>query len=214
MRFIYLVLVTVTALLIQQTWAKKREDDSRQVATKCLLYSDVYYEYLYAANFMFSKFFKRTVYTWQPLSFVFGTRYDTNLAYSEKDPKAVWLFEPVEGKQNVYYIRNQKYNEYLYTSQYHAGLFAPQRLVNTNDRVKSEWRESYQWRIEKENDKGRFVVWNVKYNEPLYPSAKRGTKDEDQFRRDVYTWPLRNDNAPSSFYWTFKCLNNVFPFEN
>lgn len=217
MRLYNLILASVAFLLVAQ-FNDNRVDGksvaiSGPVETECLMYSDVFFEYMYAANFMFSKFFKRTVYTWSPVHFWSGSRFDVNFQFTTSEPKAVWFFERVEGRPGVYYLRNLKYKEYLYASQYHAGLFAPQRLVYTNNRIKPEWHESYMWRVEKEaGGKDRYTIWNVKYNEPMYPALQKDQQDNvPDSRRGVYTWPLKSDQPPASFYWTLKCKDNKIP---
>jgi hypothetical protein len=214
MRFSYLSIIVAFLLLLDtdDTKLNLAQPAAGPAEAECVLYSEVFNEYMYAANFLFAKNFKRTVYTWRPISFVFGSRFDTVQHFSEKERKAVWFFEPVEGRPGIYYMKNLRYSEYLYTSQYHAGLFSPQRLVYTNNRVKPDWQESYMWRLVKEGiEEGRYAVWNVKYNEPLYPSHHVSRENPDDPRRDVYTWPLRNDKAPVSFYWSLKCRNNIYP---
>jgi hypothetical protein len=161
---------------------------------------------------MFSKKFKRTVYTWRPISFIFGSWYDTEMKFSEKERKAVWFFEPVEDRQGIYYMKNLLFKEYMYTSQFHGSLFLPKRMVFPNNRVKPEWQESYMWRLVKEGiEEGRYSVWNVKYNESLYPDQNQGIVFQ---RRDVFTWPIRNDKAPVPFYWSLKCRNQIYPYSD
>jgi hypothetical protein len=209
----FAILVAFLLLVdIDQSRLNSAQPAAGPVEAECSLYSEVFHEYLYAANFMFSKNFKRTVYTWRPISFIFGSRYDTEMKFSEKERKAVWFFEPVEGRPGIYYMKNLHYKEYMYTSQYHVSFFLPQRMVYTNNRVKPEWQESYMWRLVKEGiEEGRYAVWNVKYNEPLYPSQYLNPENQDDQRRDVFTWPIRNDKAPISFYWSLKCRNQIYP---
>jgi hypothetical protein len=193
---------------VDQTKFNLAQPSARLAEAQCLLYNEISYEYLYAANLFFSKSWKRTVYTWPPLKFVVGSRYNMNLKYTEKDRKAVWSFEPVEGRPGIYYIKNIEYDDYMYTSQFHKEMFGHKRMVYTNDRVKPEWQESYMWRLEKVDiAEGRFAIWNVKYNESLYPDMNQVLK----LRRGVYTWTLRNDEATASFYWLLKCKNQVYP---
>jgi hypothetical protein len=209
-RILYFLFLCVV-LLSSNINAKKDNSEGRVSVAECSLYSDVYFEYLYAANFLYSKFFKRAVYTWRTWSiFSKADKFNVKVEFTEKDNKGIWSFEPVEGQKNAYYIKNLHYNEYMYTSQYRASFLIPLRYVYTNDRVKPEYRESYMWRIEKIDQNGRIALWNVKYKEPLYP-AQCVAKDRSEYMRDVFTWPVNNDKTPVAFYWTLKCRDNILP---
>ncbi len=84
----------------------------------CILYSDHNSEYLYAANFIYSFNFKRTVYTWKASYLFDSVYYSSAFNFTNKDPKGVWYLMPVDDYPDTFFLRNKHYDEYLYTSQY------------------------------------------------------------------------------------------------
>lgn len=115
-----------------------------QVVGKCLIFNELFKEYLYAANRFFgSNWFKRTVYTWSwPYDSVFSRQNNLGLnrkvVYSDSEPKAVWQFIPVNPADlppnanrsaAYFYLKNLRYKEYMYASQFTNTEYQPNTLT-------------------------------------------------------------------------------------
>ncbi|RNA30142.1 hypothetical protein BpHYR1_000732 [Brachionus plicatilis] len=179
--------------------------DSRNQELNCVLFNEKYHEYMYAANFLFSKNFKRTIYTF-PLGLFYSAKNGHNFDFTEDDRKGVWIIEPVSGRKNVYYLKNLKYEEYLY-----AGDKVPKfiffdtnmRFVNTKKDF-SPSDEKFMWKFERLNKMGSYFIYNVEYNEPLFADFHR---TRENIRRDVLTW--YKDPNGLQFSWNVKCKNDA-----
>ena len=87
--------------------------------------------------------------------------------YNDKEKKNIWILTPVNSKENTYFLRNQRYGEFLYAFDINkiASAIYDRRSVYTNRFLDNVFLdESYMWEFRKQND-GTFEIWNVKFNE-------------------------------------------------
>ena len=178
------------------------KSQKNQTDLQCVLFNEKYQEYLYAANMIFSKYFNRAVYTF-PLGIIYSIKNGQNFDYTEYDHKGIWLMEQVPNRNDVFFMKNLRYDEYMY-----AGDRVPDFLwIKSNSRYvhtqkqKVDNDELFMWRFEALNTKSTYNVYNVKYNEPLY-----AIETSHRIRRDVFTWFKMADNL--HFNWNVKCKND------
>lgn len=179
--------------------------DSQNQELNCVIFNEKYHEYMYAANFLFSKYFKRTVYTY-PLGLFYLVKNGKNFDYTDDDRKGVWILEPVKGLKNIFYLKNLRYDEYLF-----AGDRVPKfiffdsnmRFVNTEKNL-SPSDEKFMWKFEQLNNRGSYLIFNVGYNEPLFANFQI---TKDNIRRDVLTWYKEPNGV--QFRWNVKCKNDA-----
>ena len=131
------------------------------------------YEYLFASGYRFNGKRGRSsrhVFTWTP---------------GDRVIQAPWRFETYDNG-NTFYIKNQKWGEYLYARGY---------KYNSNRRFLATWigdqlpTTTGRWKIKLLTTEGRelhIALWNLHYNEPLY-AAGDSYKYDDK-RRRVFTW--------------------------
>jgi hypothetical protein len=178
---------------------------------ECVLMNDYYKnEYLYSASSLHKvTFFMRYVFTWSPLiKVMFGSKRPN--VFSDADKQGVWVFEPVQGKMNTFFIKNLKYGEYLYAQDALIGQSLSDRrrvLTWKSSKNDMDFKEYYMWTFERLND-GTFHVWNVAYNEALFAASHFYRKDG--LRRSVFTWKHPPDSR--QFNWNVKCRNDIEPF--
>jgi hypothetical protein len=175
---------------------------------ECVLMNDYYKnEYLYSSAFSLA-FFVRNVFTWSPLiKEIFGSKRPS--VFSDADKQGVWVFEPVPGKINTFFIKNLKYGEYLYAQGeiYGKPKKARRRVLTWKSSKKDmDFKGYYMWNFERLND-GTFHVWNVAYSEALYAASYLYS---DGLRRSVFTWKHLPDSR--QFNWNVKCRNDIEPF--
>jgi len=203
---------------------------------ECMIYNEEYKsEYLYALSGL--NIARRSVYTWSPLvvkefnanlpencTNLFTDR-DRQVSISLFSPifklwnvdkifikiwnhnKGVWIFEPVNGMNQTFYIRNQEYNEYLYATSLYSSFFTSRRKVFTW-LYSVEPDDSFQWRLKPLETANKYELWNVKFDEPLYAASYFFRYDN--LRMNVFTW---NKKQPDSkqFNWFVKCRNHRSP---
>ena len=90
---------------------------------------------------------------------------DDRKKYSDRNPSAVWLFEPVAGRTNTFYLRNKKYD-----NEYFRGSYKSQDLVfhknwsvcvSKKDNFSGDDEGIFMWRFERV-DIDRYRIWNVR----------------------------------------------------
>ncbi|CAF0903904.1 unnamed protein product [Brachionus calyciflorus] len=199
MKIFFYLLILFTVFCLDKV--SSQSDDALQ----CVIFSERYREYMYAANFMFAKHWQRAVYTF-PLGLIYSIKNGANFDFKEDDRKGVWIFEPVPDRQNVFYLKNLRYEEYLYAGDPQRAIFFIVTTNNRNVHTKKEKPvndETFMWRFEQLNKRGTYHIFNVKYNEPLFAG---GRSHNDDIRRSVLTWYKTPDG--SQFYWNVKCKND------
>ena len=150
----------------------------------------------------------RTVYVYSPAKMNCCLCFkDDRKKYSDRDPSAIWLFEPVAGRANTFYLRNKKYdNEYL------RGSYESQELVfhkhwsvcvSERDRFSGDDEFLFMWRFDRV-DADRYRIWNVRLESPLY--TRRMGKSVVLALKDKCT-----DINSERFEWVFKCLGDIDP---
>ena len=193
-----LFLLFSLGILLSQVKSQSQDD------LQCVLFNQKYQEYMYAANMMFSKYWNRAVYTF-PLGIMYSLKNGHNFDFKEDDRKGVWLMEHVPNRPNVFYMKNLKYEEYMYAGdKVRAFLWIKsnsRHVLTQKNKVDND--ESFMWRFEKQNSKSIYNIYNVKYKEPLYANS---LSHKDEVRRDVLTWFKSADNT--HFYWNVKCKND------
>ena len=199
--FIFLFFFTIFILNENVLVSKAAEG---QVVAECLIYSDQYRQYIYRSWTGF-------LATWYPNRgfFAISSPYNSPMEYSEKDPKGLWYFEPVDGSVSTFFIRNKKKNEYLHTSRVNFGFLAygdTSRLVVTNKKIKREYYETYMWKLERISD-DRFTIKNIKYDEAL---TARQDRDEDG--RPSASIHIYTSSVPQEQIWTLRCKDKKLPF--
>lgn len=190
-------------------------------SNECMIYSDQHRQYLYRAVAPFS--FNNRIYTWSPQAWTFKSAYNSDIEYTDRDPKGLWYFEPVasQAAPNTFLIRNKHYNEYLYASTQRAVLSyftVKERYVFSSKEIKpSLGKEAYMWKLER-HENGRFgvryIIRNVKYSEETLASSvtenlMTGINPKISSRNEAYTWA-----APIVQYWRLRCKDNVEPSIN
>lgn len=182
-----------------------KSSDFKDEELNCVIFNEKYHEYMYAANMIFSKYFNRAVYTF-PLGLIYWTKNGKNFDFTENDRKGVWILEPVNGRKNVYYLKNLRYQEYMYAGgKLKNFLFfeSNMRLVYTQKQLMAS-DEKFMWKFEPLYNKGSYNIFNVEYNEPLYAAFHM---HKDNIRRDVLTWHKTPDGL--QFKWNVKCRNDA-----
>ena len=180
--------------------------------SQCMVYNDATRQYLYRAMNILHPWFGQA-YTWAPYSGFFTNPYDTKFIYTEKDTKGLWMFIPVEGYQDTFYLKNSHYKEYLHTSRHHLPhtLLTDKIRFVFSDKIKPEFLETYMWRLVKtDNSDEQFTIINVKYNEGLITSGnlrlEAFVNPRLSRKLDVFT-----SIQPQSQIWTLKCKDNILP---
>jgi hypothetical protein len=133
---------------------------------------------------------------------------ESTIKYSDKNPSAVWIFEPVSGRTNTFYLKNKKFdNEYLRGSKDH------QELMNRTDNW-AVWTskknlfddELYMWKFDRIENTDRYHIWNVKLGLPLYMRIFNGKNLP--YMVSLKDGPLQDSE---NFEWVLKCLHDRDP---
>jgi hypothetical protein len=203
---VYTVFLILFSIALQENRAL-----GDQVAAECMIYNDGNRQYLYRAMSLFPWY--GNVYTWAPHSGFFKNPYDTKMIYTEKDPKGIWYLEPAQGFENMFFLRNKNYDDYLHSSRHRvpgSQLTEGLRFVFT-DEVKQAHLETYLWRLEKVKGlDSRYTIKNIKYDEPLVTTGLTGidkiATPGISRRLEVYTL-----GGPTSQTWTLRCKDDILP---
>lgn len=172
-----------------------------QPTRECRIYNDYYKQYLYAPTRILTWFSspERPACLWREHSLF---RRHPSIYYSDDEPKGVWSFEPVIGRDDTFYLRNRYYsNEYLRGSDDFRGIFAPymNRRVYVQE-LKSFTDESYMWVFKARPWGNAYEIWNVKHCQPLYAMTKPLSVGK---RRKVSLW-YSHPNS-DRFNWVLMC---------
>lgn len=153
----------------------KLKSGGNQVCIKNMYYN----ENLYAAGFPFN----------ENRRYVFTPRLTNEVA-------KVWVLEPQQG--NFFYIKNTKYNEYLYAVMNNYNYDSERRRVFTwmpgNAFSQSEWY------LEPEND--YYYIRNRLFNEYLFADS---TRNYDKYNRYVFTWRPGGKTSKDSKWKIYGC---------
>lgn len=182
---------------------------SQTSGTKCVFYSHSDEEYLYAGMIILTANFKRPLFTYS-LGSIFSSKNANTFDLEKDDRKGVWILESIANRQNVFFIKNLYYQEYMCASEPTFTFFSKSnsRYVNTVKR-KNETDETFMWRFERSNrhpQSNKFNIYSLKYN---YLLAASKFTQKGGIRREV-----RLVNATNLIYlWDINCKNNSI-FEN
>lgn len=185
---------------------------------ECIIYSDYYNnQYLYApsdfinwgSKLLFDQ--DRTALVWRGalLNRIFSGKKNK---FFDSERSALWELIPAANVTNGYYLRNLKYDEYLYASNYkYDALFGAKRrrvftrkMVSEND-GSSLNRNQFLWRLETRETPELFHICNQHFNEPLYVASVHYKNDE--YRRNVFTWHTLPDSK--QFLFAISCHDGM-----
>lgn len=167
---------------------------------------------MYAGNRIVSRYWSvRTVFAWQ-LGIIYQLKNGINFDFKEDDKKGIWFLEPVAGLEDTFYLKNKKYDEYMFSCEPMRRLFFSTNMRSVcTDTPKNGLDETYMWKFDRQNAKGVFNIWNVKYREPLFSITYMSTNDHGHHselaRGDVLTWHKSPDGM--QFNWIVKCRNDA-----
>lgn len=176
---------------------------------ECQVINRMYHnEYLYVPSFSIGD---RRVREWKWRDNIWG--FESKLKdFDDKDPQGVWQFIPIDGdnkksdNKKLFYIKNSKYNEYMYSDNSRELFISARRAVYTS-KIKSNEElddKQYQWRAVKVyeyNNLPVYHIWNTKYEEALY-----GYYYKKNMARKVYTFADVPTNG--QFEWYIRCRDN------
>jgi hypothetical protein len=140
-----------------------------QFDRECVILSSKYKNgYFHAADYVYSdKPMNRPALVYMP---IFGSKRPDE--FKDEDRKGVWILTPVgDGKSGVFFIKNARYGEYLYSFDYSwrlTEMLENRRPVYTNRFLNQVYMDqSYMWQFKKQED-GTYQIWNVRFNERKY----------------------------------------------
>ena len=118
-----------------------------------------------------------------------------------------WSIIPSALTNQSFHIKSKNNNQYLCASPTHTNMFfKTRRKVFTHtidDLDELNKRLDCMWKFEKfSNQMKSFIIWNVKYKEPLY--AASSLFYEMELGRNVYTWHKKPDS--DQFHWNLHCM--------
>jgi hypothetical protein len=99
--------------------------------------------------------------------------------YMRHSNQKKWIFIPVDenGKEmssnNTFYIVNGQYIEFLCASTDHLEITKRRRKIYTLNLDETKVQDECKWRLDpvKTRNDG-YVIWNLKYKEPLYAASR------------------------------------------
>ena len=126
-----------------------------------------------------------------------------------------WSIIPSALTNQSFHIKSKNNNQYLCASPTHTNMFfKTRRKVFTHtidDLDELNKRLDCMWKFEKfSNQMKSFIIWNVKYKEPLY--AASSLFYEMELGRNVYTWHKKPDS--DQFHWNLHCMSKIFAKSN
>lgn len=189
--------------------------------TECRIYSNRYNEYLFARRKL-PIFTQRSVSLWKELKYRPFRECNSTFLFSDEDASGVWLFEPVNGREHMFFIRNKKYeDEYLRSSEKYQGMFGDDnRDVYVSKKGKAD-DERYMWKLSDSTGSGessaahrrQFLIKNVKLDRHLY--ARKMFFDFDAIDGPIILsiWDHSglNSDIAEQFNWVLKCRDEITP---
>jgi hypothetical protein len=194
-----LIYYYITILILVQN-TKLIESNLAQI--ECLIQNNQFkYEYLYTCDDLDEhQYYRRHIYT------------NTIINLNNLD-EIKWTLIPVLIDKYTYYLKSNKYNEYLCVSkrlQYHRSNC----YVNSNKRMAHTFKynsnltslkdkHQCQWRLENV-DFNKYKIWNVLYNQMLFAESDCfKSKRLNRAKRSVYLTHKPNSKS----YWMIDCFN-------
>lgn len=174
---------------------------------ECMLYSDEYKSYIYAAHMFFGYMFNRRAFSYSILNPL--------TTFNEDVPASIWYFRPVASKENTFFLVNKKFaNEHLYASTHHAELFGKKERRQVfvgkpkqGNTAAATIDTAYMWRMQRVGrNVSVYQLWNVKYLEPMYVSTMH-----DKLRKNLFTWYARSP-FNNQFNFLLRCRNQDEPY--
>lgn len=170
---------------------------------ECLIQNNQFrYEYLYTCDDLDERqFYRRHIFT-------------NTIANLNSLDEIKWTLIPVVIEKNIYYLKSNKYNEYLCVSkkiQFHRSNC----YVNSNKRMAHTFKynpnvtnlkDKYQCQWYLENvDFNKYRIWNVLYNQMLFAESDcfNSSIRLNRTKRGVYLTHKPNSKS----YWMIDCFN-------
>jgi hypothetical protein len=136
--------------------------------------------------------------------------YLTRLEKLKKDFDAIkWSISKSNKRSQTFYLRSQKYDEYLCASTKVDSFLGRRRSVQTFKLEKSElhFYTQCEWKLRQlSNDS--FLIWNDYYKEPLYTASR--FFNLDVHKRSVFLWNGRLTGLDNTFKWIVDCRGRHF----
>ena len=203
LRFIILILYLQLCVLSTINTVRPDTKKPSYCVIKNYLYKD---DFLYVCNEKeYDNGYRRKVYS-NPVS----------LKYMQNSYQKRWLFIPTDDKKytnDTFYIITDLYKEFLCSSKDHLEITKHRRKLHTVNMDEIPVGEECIWRLDEfKYKKEHYLIWNLKYNEPLY-AANSLFKTARTNRRNVYTWYKNPDSK--QFIWFVYCFNEfnkLFPY--
>ena len=198
---IFALLLMIQTVKISESWL-----------TECRVYHRESLIYIYAKYKPFGLGSTREVLPYRTflddIYYMFN-RNKIKFVYNDEDPSGIWLFEPVDGRKNTFYLRNRKYiDEYLRVSNnYLLPWYYRDYSVLVTKKQEFDDDELFMWRFDRIDDRSRrYYIWNVRFRLPLYHNKEILSR----IQPSIF---LKNDVMHDSkeFEWVLKCLDDLLP---
>ena len=165
---------------------------------KCILINRHESRYLTANNWFVTFLIGNEVYA----SEMDRNEYKTVLDWYTNRPEAVWIFEPVDGRKKHYYIKNAKFNKYLYAKR----EYGPVYLKSVKN--KNELDEAFVWYFPK--NKLYFEIMNSRFEQSLFvkPVKIEGRLSYVVRLLDYENYDLNYDAGDIHEDWNLRCEND------
>lgn len=193
---------------------------------RCRIYSSYFKVYLYGKYKLLG--WSRSVGVWnEEIDYKYSTGNENQtfipkVYFTDNDPSGVWFFEPVPGRPDTFYIRNNKYeNEYLRGSDsFEEWIFKKRNRLIYTEKMSDRMDEWFMWTLKRavgrSKDNVALHIFNVKLALPLYTreyyTGQGGgrKKSSPEMYATVSLW---NDPRPytEKFDWSLKCEANRLP---
>lgn len=193
-------------MIQQQTLAYSESGNS-----ECRVYNEKFRAYIEPTFKFLGLGSERGVRSYRPSEYQkdYNNGLDIKTEYVESDLGSIWIFEPVPGRQNTFYLRNKKYtDEYLRTSidyqeWWWLFLFKHHRpvLMSGLDQVDDEF---YMWRFDPISYIDRYLISNIKLGTRMYSKNFRGSIQK------LMTIEI-NTTIDYRFEWILKCKYDLVP---
>lgn len=172
---------------------------------QCIIQNNLFkLEYLYTCSDLDQRqYYRRNVYT-----------YNINDLNDVNEIK--WTLIPVSILNNAFYLKSNRYSEYLCVSKriqnhnLNCNFNNYKRMAHTLrlDHNISRLKDKYQcqWRFQKVNSTYIFKIWNILYNQMLFAESHCFTTTRhNKSKRNVYL--THKENLKS--YWLIDCLSHT-----
>lgn len=150
------IIYLFTLILVVQTGNTSQSAEEKT----CVILNEEYNNaYLYPERTTLILFSQKYVCAWDPF-----LNAKKPAEYTNKVMEAIWIFIPVAGKKDTYFVKNFKNGEYLL---YVRKRQEPNRRVMTSKYKDADDKgEKFMWKFLR-LDNRKFEIWSAKYKERL-----------------------------------------------